>query len=155
MYTRKLVLLVTVTVLIAACSAINDGGEQQTNAHKLENTTWVHFFNECCADTIIFYDAQHFYSFYCELEDIDLGNYYYVGDTLKMERTGGMVERSFKELKQIEITEYDWPKSETVLYDLVIENGKLRFVNLYQWKDSSYKKSDWVFDSTYVFRQIK
>jgi hypothetical protein len=110
----------------------------------LLNTKWVHNFEEC-KDYFEFKDNLEYNYYSCESDELSYGTYFLVNDTINIEQLAGEFDMNFEANSR-----HRTPKER---YKLLIDEGFIRYLEKWEFKNEKWQKSDFIFDENYTFKK--
>ena len=143
---RNLITIIIFLHLLISCNTRHKKEFKKENTLVLSNTKWECQIAENCINYYEF-KSDSSYTFYsCEMEDEYFGNYYFKGDTLVLDEKGSIYDK--------DLPKESSHRSERLLYEKIIKDGKLKSLFVSDWVNGKWVKSDFKFDDAYSYKKV-
>lgn len=132
-------------VLFSACNQFKTDKSDKLNIVaplklSLAGTKWQCKITEDCINVYEFKINNNYRFYSCEMEDTFYGSYFFKQDTLILDEIGSI---------------YDTPKDEHKItrkkYYVVIKNGRLSHLKMYEWFNDKFELSNFKFDQNIYY----
>ena len=133
--------------IILLLSFLSCRSQSERTINSIVNTNWECKIAEGCINIYKFKSDNEFSFVSCEMEDVYYGKYYFVVDTLILEQLGSISDK--------ELPEDSLHIAEKKLYKIDIKGNKLTHINMSNWVNGKWVKSDFKFDPNYIYKRKK
>lgn len=113
---------------------------------NLNNTRWECAISDDCINKYEFKEKNKFIFHSCEMEDDYFGDYYFRNDTLFIDQKGSVNDDK--------LPENSTERAERKLYELIIEDNKLKQLYLNDWVNGKWVRSNFKFDNRYLYEKV-
>lgn len=135
-------------ILVSACNHSQTNNSSGLNMAELGKTSlagteWQCKIAEGCINVYKFKIDSSYRFYSCEMEDSLYGIYIFKQDTLILDEKGSI---------------YDIPDDEHKVsrkkYYIVIKDGELKHLKMYEWLNGKFELSDFKFDDSYSYKKV-